>query len=480
MSRLAPLPEYVKPSFHPPTHPSHADRNPKAKSEYRRPVVNAKDITFPGFNLSGDASVLEKFNNFHFKPTALTSTKIDYASLDDPNAAIMIATAPSVGLINDELQALLSPSYNPLSTLRSQAAADMNSIVQNIVNNGQTAFVDVYYGDQVVAISGCETGTMFAYSTALSSEHAIAANLGDTRYAYATIIGSYSATSGFIGISQYVLTNVYTIIPALILAGLFTALIRNLIVSGVDMAFSELLALAADYLINAGFEAITIVTVTVSLATATVYLTFTFVGILIYFAIDLVMTYLVKKYILVIDTYNFDSSSEWDSGTNDYTYNGTIDSGSYCQAGMQAFVAAGSSYTPPWFKPGKPAQNVLSYISYTYTNPVKFMTGLKVALSFTRKTDNTSFAIKYNLPWAFDNQIGIVSPAPSSLSAYLDDASSWLPGTCATVSANGVNILAKTDNLTGGKYDVYHYTITIGNSTTTADSQSNEVPDQQK
>jgi len=187
----------------------------------------------------------------------------------------------------------------------------------------------------------------------------------------------------------------------------------------------------------------------------------------IYYVLKLLVDEIFKKYHLVVNIYNFDSSHQWQT-LGWHGDNAVTSDGEWTNEIIPKFMPAGSGVPkPPFLRFNPPADNVVSYISYSFENNWTGAMGLGVGILLTRKDNNKGLAIKYEIPWGSrHNKLGLqvvnTKPSQFALHDYLADSSSWAPGSSQIATSDGLNFTGRTPALSGNADDRYEYDINIG------------------
>jgi len=407
-----------------------------------------------------DKGVVNVTIHQNYRFTASTEgSKVEGTLLEEkllPDSAKITGFSPQIFMTKENKAIFESKDYSKIQQLKDKAQNDLAPLYENIKRNGSNAFVKVERNNQEYYITYGKGGTIWSWSKEIPSP------TGDTAKAYHVQIGSYSQSSSMLGINSYVISNLPIQFTAALVSLGFTILLKELIAEGIGYAVAFICLKLAQALASLGWEAAvvqvssTVVSVGATLLTA-------FLGILIFFAILVIASYLWVQYDLLVEIYNFDPSSDWSTASNDYMDNAVIPGiDYYAPLTVPKYIPPNNVITPPGFEPITNLDGVVGYMTYVFENDSKFLEGLIVALQVSNQAGNQSFMIKYNLDRFRNNRIGL-KVGTEDLSNYVKN-DPWVNGLNTQIVVGNLNVSATTDYQSGAPHNVYNLIVNIGTS----------------
>jgi len=293
------------------------------------------------------------------------------------------------------------------------------------------------------------------------SAHIVADNV--TSFAYHVQIGMYSQSSSILGISQYTISNVSIQVVAGVISLVMGKWLGGLLAEGLSYLITSASVRLLTFLAEVGVEsaAIYIPAALISFVAFSICSMLVFIGVL-YF-----LNWLLRKYTLIINIYNWDTQNVWNTLSTDYESNAEIsgDGSVYRSMSLPKAVNSGSIILPPGFGPIVTLNNIVAYGTLVYNNKSVWAGGLDMAICCQQENNSqNNFAFKYTLPRLSHNQLyGSPTTLPVDLKSFFGN-NQWFNGTSGSCTVAGTPVSFLTDYLSGAPNELYTTTINISST----------------
>ncbi|CAE6370838.1 unnamed protein product [Rhizoctonia solani] len=390
--------------------------------------------------------------------------------------ASLSAKAPAPGSSNSSptLSAFMSQTYldastqqswatNDMATItkkRDQASKDLTPIYDSIHKNGDKAWTHVRDPEtkQEYYVAHTDAGVVWSYAADKPST----SGSSDIKNSIISI-GSYSKTENMLGVSGYIWNSIPANVSAAVIGLAFTTMLQPLIVEGIQWGISYAAAQLADFLVVAGAEELAAL-VPASVASSGGLLIAGVIGILVAFGVLLLLSVIFKKFWLVLNVYNFDFDYQWSSAKH-YDDNAEVSNGEWQDKTIPIFKLADSTVFPPGFKPQKPMESIVTYLSMTFDNVSTVMQGLGEGVLMNRDDSQAGIALKYVVHYLSDNGLGIKFIDGDTTAFDLEDwynNSDWVKSESVQVDSGGYIVTGHTPKLSGADNGGYFFDVSIG------------------
>ncbi|CAE6409412.1 unnamed protein product [Rhizoctonia solani] len=343
---------------------------------------------------------------------------------------------------------------------RDQASKDLAPLYDNINKNGDSAWTLVRDPETQQEYYTCYNDNAIVWSYVTDKPSTSGSD--DIKNSIISI-GSYSKSQNMLGLSGYIWDSIPATTAAAIIGLAVTFLIQPLITEGITWGIAFAATQLVEYLAIAGAPSLAAL-VPASVATGGGLIIAGIIGIFVAFGVLALFSFIWKKFWLVMNVYNFDSTYEWRS-VNHYDDNANISNGEWKTKSIDTFKPADSVVFPPGFKPQKPLESVVTYLAMTWENDSTFMQGLGEGVVMGRQDNQAGVALKYIVHYWTDNEIGLNyidgNPTSYNLSNYYNNGS-WLKALSTQASSQGYTITGHTPKLGGSSDNDYYYDVSIG------------------
>ncbi|KAG9091081.1 hypothetical protein FS749_000096 [Ceratobasidium sp. UAMH 11750] len=232
-------------------------------------------------------------------------------------------------------QAWANNNMAAIEQKRSEAAADLKPIFENITQNGTNAWTPVQKDGQQYYLSWTQQSVIWAYPT----QQASAANDGTTTAIIS--VGSYSSTANFLGVSGYMWDSIPAKLFSTTIGLAVTYFLQPLIEKGIQWGLEFAAEQFSQALAEAGLEELALLVIP-SVASVGGLIVAGVVGVFVAYGVLLLFSWIFKQYWIVVNVYNFDPNFEWNSVTH-YDDNAQVSGGSWQAETIAKFVPAGES-----------------------------------------------------------------------------------------------------------------------------------------